>query len=38
MLSATNEAINLMATDLLLAELQVELEDQIAKIQNLLTC
>ena len=38
MLSATNEAINLMATDLLLAELQVELEGQIAEIQNLLTC
>ncbi|MBU2552288.1 MAG: HDOD domain-containing protein [Proteobacteria bacterium] len=33
MLSTTPEAINLMAKDILLAELQVDLEDQIAAMQ-----
>jgi HD-like signal output (HDOD) protein len=36
MLSATKEAINLMASDLVMAELQVELEDQIVVFQNML--
>lgn len=36
MLSATNEAVNLMASDLLLAELQVELEDYMASFTNML--
>lgn len=36
MLSATNEAISLMASDLLLAELQVELEEYMATFENML--
>ena len=37
MLSATNEAISLMASDLLLAELQVELEEYMTTFESMLS-